>query len=152
LPSFLMLSFAASFAVYALVRSARGRPALMAAVAVLSILAVGAPIYLYAHTARWGQNPQSFWHKRYNNDYTANNYDQAEYVANPNRRNYRDVTYFAEQVYRKLPRNSILLDTDSRTLYPLRYIQVYENQRPDIKLRLYNSWGFSGWGLSPEQA
>ena len=151
LPSFLMLSFAASFAVDALVRRARGRPALAAAVAALWVLAVGAPIYLYAHTARWGRDPQSVWHRHYNNDYTANNYDQAEYTANPNRRNYRDVTYFAEELFRKLPRNSVLLDTDSRTLYPLRYIQTYENQRPDIKLRLYNSWGFSNWGVSPEQ-
>src|SRR5262249_35166877 len=65
LPSFLMLSFAASFAVDALVRRAGGRPVLMAAVAALAILAVASPIYLYAHTAQWGRNPQSFWHKHY---------------------------------------------------------------------------------------
>jgi hypothetical protein len=152
LPSFLMLSFAASFAIDALVRRARGRPAILAAVAALALIAVASPIYLYAHTAKWGRSPESFWHHRYNNDYTANNYDEAVYVANPNRHSYRDVTYFIEQVYRKLPRNAILIDTDSRTLYPLRYIQVYEDQRPDIKLRLFNSWGFAGWGISPQQA
>jgi hypothetical protein len=151
LPSFLMLAFAGSFAVHALVRRARGRPMLAAAIAALAVVAVASPIYLYAHTARWGENPASVWHKHYNSDYTANNYNQAEYVANPNRRTYRDVSRFAEELFTKLPRNAILLDTDSRTLYPLRYMQVYEKQRPDIKLRLVNSWGFSNWGLSPEQ-
>jgi hypothetical protein len=151
LPSFLMLSFAASFAVDAVVRRARGRPAALAAVGVLAVIAVASPIYLYAHTAKWGRSPQSFWHKHYNSDYTANNYDTAEYVANPNRRNYTGMTYFAELMFRKLPRNAIVVDTDARALYQMRYLQVYENQRPDIKLRLFNSFGFGDWGVSPEQ-
>jgi hypothetical protein len=151
LPSFLMLSFAGSFAVDSLVRRARGRPAAIGAVAALAVIAVASPIYLYAHTAGWARDPHSFWHQHYNSDYTANNYDTAEYIANPNRRNYRGMSDFVEAVFRKLPRNAVLIDTDSRALYQLRYVQVYENQRPDIKLRLFNSWGFSGWGVSPEQ-
>ena len=151
LPSFLMLSFAGSFAVDAVVRRARGRPAALAAVGVLAVIAAASPIYLYAHTAKWGRDPQSFWHKHYNSDYTANNYDTAEYVANPNRRNYTGMTYFAELMFRKLPRNAIVVDTDARALYQMRYLQVYENQRPDIKLRLFNSFGFGDWGVSPEQ-
>ena len=149
LPSFLMLSFAGVFAVQWALRRASGRWVRGAILALLFAVSFAAPVYLYAHLSKWGEKP-GFWHSRYNNDYAANNYNQAEYIANPNKRNFKEVSTFTDLMFAVLPKNAIVVDTDSRTLYPLRYFQVYENKRPDIRMRLYNSWGFANWGLSPE--
>jgi hypothetical protein len=149
LPSFLILSFAGSFAVRWVVRWASGRGLRVAALALAFAASLCAPVYLYAHLSKWGAKP-GFWHARYNNDYAGNNYNQAEYVANPDKRHFREVSNFADRMFATLPKGAIVVDTDSRTLYPLRYFQVYEEKRPDIRLRLYNSWGFANWGLSPE--
>jgi len=149
LPSFLILSFAGAFAVERAVRWAAGRGMRGTLLALAFAASLCAPVYLYAHLSTWGAKP-GFWHARYNNDYAANNYNQAEYVANPNKRHFREVSNFADRMFATLPQNAIVVDTDSRTLYPLRYFQVYEEKRPDIRLRLYNSWGFANWGLSPE--
>jgi len=147
LPSFLILAFVGVFAVQRVFRWAAGRWARNAILVSLFAISVTTPIYLYSHLSRWGEKP-GFWYARYNNNYAANNYNQAEYIANPNKRNYGDVTAFAERIFETLPKDAIIVDTDSRTLYPLRYLQVYEQKRPDIRLRLFNSWGFADWGLS----
>lgn len=149
LPSFLMLSFAGVFAIQWALRRASGRWVRGAVLALLFAVSLASPVYLYAHLSKWGEKP-GFWHARYNNDYTANNYNQAEYIANPNKRKFKEVSSFTDLMFAVLPKNAIVVDTDSRTLYPLRYLQVYENKRPDIRMRLYNSWGFADWGLSPE--
>ncbi len=105
------------------------------------------PLYLYAQLSKWGEKP-GFWHARYNNNYTFNTYNGAEFIANPNKGTYGDIATFAAQIFEALPQNAILIDTDSRTFYPLRHFQLYERERPDLRLRLVNSWGFDDWGLS----
>ena len=105
------------------------------------------PMYLYAQLSKWEDKP-GFWHARYNNNYTFNTYNGAEYIANPNKGTYRDIAELAARVFETLPQNAILIDTDSRTFYPLRHFQLYEHERPDLRLRLVNSWGFDDWGLS----
>lgn len=116
-------------------------------VAAVFVASLTTPIYLYAQLSKWGKTP-GFWYSRYNNEYTVNTHSCAEFIANPNKRDYRDIALFARRVFEVLPQNAILVDADSRTFYPLRYFQLYENVRPDIRLRLVNSWGFDNWGLS----
>jgi hypothetical protein len=147
LPSFLILAFAGVFTVERVVRWTSGQRARIAFAVVLFASSLVMPIYLYAQLSRWGERP-GFWHARYNNEYTSNTHDCAEFIANPNKRNYNDIAIFAARLFEKLPQGAILIDSDSRTFYPLRYFQIYGHERPDLRLRLVNSWGFDGWGLS----
>ncbi|MFQ5512267.1 MAG: protein O-mannosyl-transferase family [Candidatus Krumholzibacteriia bacterium] len=149
LPSFLILAFAGILPVRWAVRWAQGRSRRLFTLAAVFTVSFATPIYLYGRLSEWGRSP-GFWHARYNNDYTFNTHDCAEFIANPNKGTYRDITTFAARVFERLPRGAILVDSDSRTFYPLRYYQVYEGARPDMRLRLVNSWGFDGWGLSPQ--
>ena len=147
LPSFIILAFVGVFAVRATLRWAARSSARSFVVASVVGVSVMTPPYLYAQLSRWGANP-GYWNARYNNNYTFNTHDCAVYITNPNKGNYGDIATFADLVFELLPKNAILVDSDSRTYYPLRYFQVYENARPDIRLRLVNSWGFDDWGLS----
>lgn len=151
LPLFTVLAFFGAFAVDGVVRYLRRqkRP-------LLTGLAMGAfgfsmilPPYLYANQAIWGRNPQSYWFRRYNNFYTENTHDVSGYIADPNKRNYYSVQQFAKLVFEKLPQGAVLFDDDSRTYYPLaEYYQRYYQARPDLDIRLVNSWGFQNWGDS----
>ena len=107
---------------------------------------------LYASFSTLAKDPQSFWHKRYNNNYSANLYDQARFVANPMRIGYTELEEFARLLETSLPPNSYFLDDDSRTYYTLAdYYQRYRNFRRDIQILLVNAWGFSDWGLDAEK-
>jgi len=147
LPSFLILAFAGIFAVQRIVRWTSGRRPRIVLATALFAASLLTPVYLYAQLSRWGERP-GFWYARYNNEYTVNTHDCAEFIANPNKGNYRDIAVFAARVFERLPEGAILIDSDSRTFYPLRYFQLYGHERPDLRLRLVNSWGFDGWGLS----
>jgi len=147
LPSFIILAFVGVFAVQRVFRWASGRSVRIAILVTLFAASVTTPIYLYAQLSRWGEKP-GVWHNRYNNNYTFNTYNSAEFIANPNKGTYRDIAAFAARIFEALPQNAILIDTDSRTFYPLRHFQLYERERPDLRLRLVNSWGFDDWGLS----
>lgn len=104
---------------------------------------------LYGNVVKWARDPLSMWKGRHAGGYSSHLYNQAEYVANPNKGSYREVETFAELLFEKLPPDSFFLDDDSRSYYPLaEYFQRYYGKRPDISFQLVNSWGFSGWGLS----
>jgi hypothetical protein len=45
----------------------------------------------------------------------------------------------------------VYVDDDGRAFYPVRYFQEYRGGRRDVRALLVNSWGFSGWGLEPEE-
>jgi hypothetical protein len=106
---------------------------------------------VYGEVVNRATDPLSVWRARYAGGYSAHLYNQAEYVANPNKGNYREVEVFANLLFDKLPPNSLFLDDDSRSYYPLAdYFQRYLGKRRDISFLLVNSWGFSGWGLSSD--
>ncbi len=106
---------------------------------------------LYGGVVDWARDPLSMWRNRYGGGYSGHLYNQAEYIANPNKRSYREVESFANALFKKLPPNSFFLDDDSRSYYPLaEYFQRYYGRRSDISFLLVNSWGFSEWGLSSD--
>jgi hypothetical protein len=106
------------------------------------------PPYLYANVATWALDAESPWHWRYNNRYSENLYFQAEYIANPNKRDFREVETFVDRLFARVPPGGIYLDDDSRTYYCVaNYYQRYYRRRPDITTLLVNSWGIANWGL-----
>ena len=110
--------------------------------------AIIAPLVLYSNIASWAESPRSVWAYRYNNNYSSNLYRHNEFVVNPDKSEYVDVKNFSLAIFEKLPKNSIFLDDDSRTYYPLAlYFQKYYNMRPDVQIIMMNSWGIDGWGL-----
>ena len=107
---------------------------------------------LYSSLVILAKDPNSLWYTRYNNNYSANLYDQARFVANPIRIGYSELEEFARLLETSLPSNSYFLDDDSRTYYTLAdYYQRYRNFRRDIQILLVNAWGFSDWGLDAEK-
>ncbi len=152
LPSFVILAFTSSFAIAPLVRwaSQPGKTAAVIGLAAVNLSCLAFPIYFYSMLSEWGQSP-GFWHSRYNNAYTSNTHDAASYIANPNKRGYYDIEDLANQIFNRLPANSIFIDDDSRTYYSIKYFQRYYQRRSDISIQLINSWGFDNWGASTQQ-
>lgn len=152
LPSFLVLAFAAGFVIDALVAMAttgpRARRPLLALLGVLAALSLVLPPYVYAHLATWAEEGVAVA-ERYNNGYSHHLYDQASYVTNPDRRGYREFDTFARELFHALPEHAIIYDDDSRSYYQLTYFQRFEQLRPDVDVRMVNSWGFEGWGDGP---
>lgn len=153
LPSFLSLAFVGAFAVDEAVTFVRApaRPVwwrALGAAAVVSIVIV--PPWLYANLARWGSDSRSVWYDRYSNRYSWHLYDHASYVTNPDKHDYREFDTFGRALFDKLPPNAIFFDDDSRAYYQLKYFQRFEKLRPDVDVRVVNSWGFSNWGDSPD--
>ncbi|MGD8396418.1 MAG: hypothetical protein PVF43_13200, partial [Candidatus Eiseniibacteriota bacterium] len=126
------------------------RPGGAILLAVTALLVVALPVVLYAQLSLWGRDPGPF-HARWNNDYTENTHDAAEYIANPDKRHWNDVEEFAGLLFAKLPQGAVYIDDDSRLYYPIEYLQRHRDRRSDLHVRMVNSWGFSGWGLSEEQ-
>jgi len=149
LPSFIVLAYLGSFGINRAVEKLRDWNSLVLylSAGVLFLVSLISPIYLYSNLSKWGST-YWFWSARYNNNYTINTHDCAGYIANPNKRNYRDVEEYSNLIFQKLPANSIYIDDDSRVFYPINhYFQKYYNKRQDIKTFIINSWGFSSWGL-----
>jgi hypothetical protein len=80
----------------ALVRRATGPPGGSPGGAAPAMVRGGYPDIPLCPHGKAGTKPQSFWHKALQSDYTKNNYDTAEYVRIPNRRNYQGMTYFVQ--------------------------------------------------------
>jgi Protein O-mannosyl-transferase TMEM260-like len=114
-------------------------------------VAVFFPPYFYAHLADWGLD-EGFWHSRFNNNYTVNSHNCATYIANPNKAGWNEVDAFSRALFDKLPENAAFMDDDSRVYYPLKsYFQKHYGMRPDLRILLMNTWGFSGWGMTEDQ-
>lgn len=106
----------------------------------------------FALVNKSSKDPKGFWHTRYNNSYSHNLYDQAVYVINPFKQDFREVEIFCNLIFAKLPENSVMPEDDSRTYYPLAdYYQKHYQKRKDIKFLLMNSWGIEGWGMNANQ-
>jgi hypothetical protein len=117
-------------------------------VAALLACAFAGP-WLYSHLAAWGSDPKSFWAAKFSNHYSDNLYFQSEFIANPNKRGYREVEAYARDLFAKLPEGAVYLDDDSRSYYQIAdYYQRYYAQRPDVATVMVNSWGIDDWGLS----
>lgn len=152
LPSFLCLAFAGAFGIDALLGLAtasnrRSYKALAIAVVVSSVLV---PPWFYANLSRWGSDEASVWYGRYSNRYSWHLYDHASYVTNPDKHAYREFDTFGRDLFEKLPPGSVFFDDDSRAYYQLKYFQRFEKLRPDVDVRMVNSWGFSNWGDTPD--
>jgi hypothetical protein len=149
LPSFLVLAMGAAFALAPLDRWLEGRTFLVrygVAGALLVAFAVPPPA-VYAHLRAWGQASGIF--ARYAPTEAANILDVGAYLANPDRRRFREFEGFIELLFARLPPGSVYLDDDSRTYYPIKYVQKYEGGRADVRVELVNVWGFENWGLDP---
>jgi hypothetical protein len=151
LPVFNILALAGAYGIEWLISTLarRGRIAATAGIAAFTTLSAILPPLVYAGIAP-SVHRGGVWSLRYNPAGTRNSHDVVEYVANPNKRYNRDVEVFSGALFAVLPRGAVYVDDDSRLYYPLRYQQLYEGRRLDLELYLLNSWGFSGWGLSPE--
>jgi hypothetical protein len=149
LPSFLVLALAAAFALAPLDRWLDGRPPLLRWGVVATLLAafVVPPPAVYARLPAWGEDGGIF--ARYAPKDAANILDVGTYLANPDRRGFRGFEEFIELLFSRLPPGATYLDDDSRTYYPIKYVQRYEGGRPDVRVELVNVWGFENWGLDP---
>jgi hypothetical protein len=128
----------------------RGGRSIAVAGVLLVLVCCLLPPWFYAQLSVWGRQP-GIWHARYNNAYTRNSHDAAEYIANPNKRHWNDVEEFAELIFAQLPRSAHYVDDDSRTYYPIHYFKTHLGKRRDLNVHIINSWGFSGWGWSKER-
>jgi len=149
LPSFLVLAMAASFALAPVDRWFEGRSFLVRSgvAAALLVAFVVPPPAVYAHLRAWGEAGGIF--ARYAPKEAANILDVGMYLANPDRRRFREFEDFAELLFARLPPGAIYLDDDSRTYYPIKYLQIYEGRRRDVRVELVNVWGIENWGLAP---
>lgn len=146
LPSFVVFAFAASYSVEPLRRLAMRRRSAMVAALLAVVLSLASSPYLYAHAASWSQSGGP-WQRFLIREPFRNTFDFAEYVVNPNKRRYRDFTDFADALFLKLAQGAVYIDDDSRLYYTLRYPQVHEKRRPDVRILLVNVWGFEDWGV-----
>jgi hypothetical protein len=152
LPSFIVLAFCGSMALDRAwtVLVERRSAILYAAGGVALAASVAAPVWVYSRLGDWAEEP-GFLHAKFGNPLTANTHDIGEYVANPNKRDYREYEIFTRLLFEKLPPGAIFVDDDSRTYYPIRYYQQYHGHRRDLRLELINVWGFEGWGLGRQE-
>lgn len=149
LPSFLVLGLAAAFALAPLDRWLEGRPSFLRSGVTTALLVafVAPPPAVYAHLEAWGAAGGVF--ARYAPSYAANVFDAGKYLANPDRRRFREFEDFIERLFARLPPGAVYLDDDSRTYYPIKYLQKYEGGRADVRVELVNVWGIENWGLDP---
>ena len=148
LPFWIFLAFLGGLGLAELWPRIERSPALKALVWAGAAVQLVLPPYLYSHLAEWGSRP-GFFQARFSSESTKNTHRIGEYLANPDKRTYRDVRDFVESAFASLPPSATLIDTDSRTYYVLRLFQADRGRpRSDVELLLVNSWGFEDWGLT----
>jgi hypothetical protein len=156
LPSFIMVAFAGSLAVDALwdrlkqadAGAAGGylRAATRGVLVASMLFSLAFPPWFYSKLAEWGTRP-GLWSRRYDSEFHGNIVNFAEYLANPNKRHWRDAEEYANLLFEKLPKGAVYIDDDSRTYFPVQYFRRYYHRRLDLKIFMVNSWDFSDWGL-----
>jgi len=152
LPSFVLLTFMASFVVNEILQSRLFRSRVAKGLFGLFIIANcwGAASMLEA-IPKWANHRGSIWFERYNNVYTHHLYRVNDYIVNPNKREFRDLDYFVRKLFDKLPENAIYIDDDSRAYYPVEFYYRFYNMRRDLALLIFNSWDIPNWGVRPEE-
>lgn len=149
LSTFIILAFCASFVIHKTVHYLNNRKSVILNIFFIGIIAssVAWTIYFYSHLSRWGEDPNNIWYVRFNNSYTFNYYRLNEFLANPNKRNYQDISKVCNLLLKKLPRGAEYWDNDSRLFFQLKeYYQQYYHKRTDLHFSLINSFGFKNWG------
>jgi hypothetical protein len=149
LPSFIMLAFAGSLAVDALwdrLSRVRLHAAVRVALVAAMLFSLVFPPWFYSKLAGWGDE-EGFWSRRYDNEYHGNIVNFAEYLANPNKRHWRDTEEYANLLFDRLPEDAVYIDDDSRTHFPIQYFRRYFHKRNDLRAFMINSWKFTGWGI-----
>ncbi|MBI5242963.1 MAG: DUF2723 domain-containing protein [Elusimicrobia bacterium] len=152
-PGLVILCFIGCFAMHRVIARLRKEGSLLAraAWAAAGALSLAFPPYLYSHVSSWGRDPRSIWHARYNNLYSPGAYRLNEYIANPNKRHFREYDDFARLLFNRLPKGAMFFDDDGRSYYQLSdYFQKQKGWRPDVSLLFMNSFGYDSinWGLS----
>ena len=146
LPSFLVLAFCGALGVDDLVEWIAVRPWRKAAALAALAASVAAPVALYSRLGKWAHG-SPFLAATLRSGHTANTPDVGEYVANPDKRRFREYADFITALFARLPENAVFVDDDAHTYYPLLYYQKYEHARRDVAVALVNVWGFEGWGM-----
>ena len=138
LPSFILLAFWASFVIYKIthhpkvVRSLLLRWFLTIAV----VLSLMWNVYFYAHLSQWGENQNSMWHSQFNNNFTFNYYRTNEFIANPDKRNYHDISDFCDLVFKELPPHAEYWNNESVLYYQFKlYYQQFYHRRLDMDIQ-----------------
>lgn len=151
LPSYIILAFWGGFAADLIMRGIRKRRQywLRLAMSIGAVFCLVSPPYFYANASEWAKSPDSIFRKRYATWAYENIADPVPYILNPNKHGYEATDVFCRLILVKLPPKSIYADDDSRAYYMLNsYYRQFYHYRPDLDLRLINSWGFSGWGMT----
>jgi hypothetical protein len=114
----------------------RKGPAFRKALAVLSVTLLVGP-YLYARIPDWARQ-KGFWSRYFKFfHYVSNVWEPAKYLANPDKRGYRETEEFVRGVLQKLPVGSHLYDDDGKGYYPLAlYYQKVLGERRDLRHHL----------------
>ncbi len=146
LPSFLVLAFCGALGIDAVVAEVAGRRH-AALAAVLFAASAAAPVALYSRLSAWAPDDDSFLGRKFGRGHAGNTHDVGEYIANPDKRRYREFEVFLDRLFTRLPPNAVFVDDDARTYYPILYYQKYEGRRRDLSVALVNVWGFKGWGI-----
>ncbi len=122
---------------------------------VLCIFGIIFPVYYYSQIGKWSYDPTSWWfeHGPYMDKRFINTHNRVEYNYNPDKSNFKDVEIIVNLLFEKLPQNAIVIDDDSRMYYPIalyykKYVEKFKNWRNDIKFKMMNVWGHTGWGTS----
>ena len=94
------------------------------------------PLFVYPRLSRWHKKSETI--QRYFGNYpeigwAVHTWDPIEYIANPAKRNYDKVERYVNKLFSILPEGAYLLNSDSRSDYPLQYYyRDYYRIRPDI--------------------
>jgi hypothetical protein len=120
-PVYVMLSIPIGLTAERLLRS---RKALRVVFLILVIPMLLLPGFIYGRMHGWYQNVAFF--NRYFNTYpqipwTRHTWDPVEFIVDTNKRNYEKVERYADAIFSILPQGAYLLNSDSRSDYPLRY-------------------------------
>ena len=149
--SFVILAFWGGFAVAQVLAWAAGRSQpLRITVAAASVLSLALPPLVYPQLGSWRGRPGSVWAMRFNQDEPPHTVDVVRYNAIPAKSCYNDIAEFSGLLFEKLPPEAVYV-TDDAFFYTLQYYTVYEGRRPDLGVGFINAWGFSGWGLAPDE-
>jgi hypothetical protein len=120
-PVYVMLSIAIGLTAERLLRSPKVQRVIFLCLIIPMLLLPG---FIYARMHGWYENVGFF--NRYFNAYpqipwTRHTWDPVEFIVNTNKRNYDKAERYAKTIFAFLPQGAHLLNSDSRSDYPLRY-------------------------------
>jgi hypothetical protein len=138
LPSFIILSYVGTLGLGTVwTKFVRNRKALVVCFLLVNVFCCLYPIYFFEKLPNIATHSH-FWRFYQAHEQKRNTLEDAEFLANPNKRNYTTTDDFANALFDVLPTNSIFVDHISRTYYQLTlYYQQLYGRRPDIEILLF---------------